>query len=336
MDQGKELIGGYSDDASRLCQSGLPAIVFGDHTRCFKFVDFPFCMGADGVKVLRPKEDAHVKYLYYYLRQLPLTNGGYDRHFKYLKRAEVLLPPVPDQRRIAAILDQAEALRAKRRAALGLLDGLAQAVFLEMFGDPELNPKAWPRTALATLVREGDRINYGVVQPGDHLDEGIPLVRVGDLADGRVNSSGLKRIAPAIEADYKRSRLHGDEILVSCVGSIGVVALADDSVKGFNIARAVARIPLAESTNRLFLAAYLNTDFAQHYFTSELRTVAQPTLNIKQLCETMVFLPPLPLQKTFAARIAAIETLKSTHRAHLTQLDALFASLQHRAFRGEL
>src|SRR5713101_6631005 len=70
VDQGKELIAGYVNDESRLCNAVLPVVVFGDHTRCFKFVDFPFCMGADGVKVLRPKVNAEVKYLYHYLRQL--------------------------------------------------------------------------------------------------------------------------------------------------------------------------------------------------------------------------------------------------------------------------
>ena len=116
VDQGKELIAGYVNDEARLCRARLPAIVFGDHTRCVKYVDFPFCMGADGVKVLRPKIDADVKYLYHYFRQLRLTEGGYDRHFKYLKRSSVVLPPLPEQRRIAEILDKADALRVKRRA----------------------------------------------------------------------------------------------------------------------------------------------------------------------------------------------------------------------------
>lgn len=97
VDQGKALVAGYTGDESRLCRAQLPVIVFGDHTRCFKYVDFPFCMGADGVKVLRPKVDADVKYLYHYLRQLRLTEGGYDRHFKYLKRSSIVLPPLAEQ-----------------------------------------------------------------------------------------------------------------------------------------------------------------------------------------------------------------------------------------------
>ena len=336
VDQGKELVSGYVNDRIRLCHSRLPVVVFGDHTRCIKFVDFPFCMGADGIKVLRPKLEADVKYLYHFLRQLRLHDGGYDRHFKYLKRTEVLLPPLAEQRRIAEVLDQAEALRAKRRAALAQLDSLTQAMFLDLFGDPATNPNSFPKKPLASLVREDDTINYGVVQPGDDLAEGVPLVRVGDLIEGKVRHAELKRIAPSIEAAYKRSRLRGDEILVSCVGSIGVVALADESVKGFNIARAVARIPLAETTSRLFMAAYLSTDFVQRYFTNELRTVSQPTLNIKQLSETTVVLPPISLQREFARRVTAVEKLKTAQRASLADLDALFASLQHRAFRGEL
>ena len=84
------------------------------------------------------------------------------------------------------------------------------------------------------------------------------------------------------------------------------------------------------------MAAYLSTDFVQRYFTNELRTVSQPTLNIKQLAETTVVLPPIDLQREFARRATAVEKLKAAQCASLTELDALFACLQHRAFRGEL
>lgn len=253
-----------------------------------------------------------------------------------LRTIPVTIPPLSEQRRIAAILDQADALRAKRREALAQLDSLTQSIFIEMFGDPAKNPKAWSATVLSKLVRDDDSINYGVVQPGDALDEGIPLVRVGDLVDGEFSGTTLKRIDPSIESAYKRSRLRGDEILVSCVGSIGVTVLATPAMKGFNIARAVARIPLAEGVNRIFIASYLRTDAVQNYFKAELRTVAQPTLNIKQLAEVKVFAPPLALQEAFATRIQAVESLKATHRAALAESNALFASLQHCAFTAQL
>lgn len=253
-----------------------------------------------------------------------------------LKSLAIPLPPLSEQQRIAAILDEADALRAKRRVALALFDTLTQSIFLDMFGDPVRNPGNLPCVTLASLVRDNDTINYGVVQPGDDVPDGIPLVRVGDLLAGGVRPTMLKKIAPAIESTYKRSRLRGDEILVSCVGTIGVVALADERIRGYNIARAVARIPASERVDRQYLATYLRTEHVQRYFTAELRTVSQPTLNIKQLSETSVLLPPLNLQKAFAMRVAAVERLKESHFEALDALDALFASLQDRAFRGAL
>jgi type I restriction enzyme S subunit len=244
--------------------------------------------------------------------------------------------PLPEQRRIAALLDQADALRAKRREALAQLDSLAQSVFIEMFGDPALNDRGWPTTRLSELIVIGDTINYGVVQPGDDVEDGVPLVRVGDLTDGKVSHAALKQIDPMIEGAYKRSRLKGDEILVSCVGTIGAVALVTEAEKGFNIARAVARIRLSDVANKLFIAAQLGTTSVQRYFTQELRTVSQPTLNIKQLSETKLITPPKLLQDDFAARVTALETIKSASHNASNELDNLFASLQHRAFQGEL
>ena len=123
------------------------------------------------------------------------------------------VPPLEEQKRIAEVLDRAEALRARRRAALALLDELTQSIFLDMFGDPTVNHHEYPDRQLSELIREEDRLNYGVVQPGDHVDDGVPLVRVGDLQGGRVSHSELKRVSPSVEDSYKRSRLKGDEIL---------------------------------------------------------------------------------------------------------------------------
>jgi type I restriction enzyme, S subunit len=229
-------------------------------------------------KVIRPSARVAPSYLANYFKTpvyrrtiSSLAAGANINNLRseHLNNLEIPLPPLPEQKRIAEILDHADALRAKRRAALAELDTLSQSLFLDMFGDPVTNPKGWPMKPLACLIRDGDRINYGVVQPGNDTEDGVPLIRVGDLIDGAVGHMHLKRISPSIEAAYSRSRLRGDEILVSCVGSIGVVALANESVEGFNIARAVARIPLAETTDRIFLAAYLGTSFVQERWRGE-------------------------------------------------------------------
>lgn len=246
------------------------------------------------------------------------------------------LPPLPEQRRIAAILDKADALRTKRREALAQLDRLAQSIFVEMFGDPATNPKGWDVVELQELVIDGDNINYGVIQPGDDLEEGVPLIRVGDMVSGTIHHDALKRISPSIEADYKRSRLVGDELLLSCVGSIGAVALVTEREQGFNIARAVARIRPRRDVSRDFLATQLSLPSIQAYFRQELRTVSQPTLNIKQISETKVLRPPEGTQRYFSERISVFKRLRQSHCTANEALNDAFVALQHRAFRGEL
>lgn len=315
---------------------GKAASVINDYEGAFG----AFC------KVLRPlKSQVDPRYFAHFFKTADyrrtvsnLAAGANINNLKneHLDELLIPLPSLSEQRRIAAILDQADTLRAKRREALAQLDSLTQSIFMEMFGDPETNPMRWPERVLSELVRTDDSINYGVVQPGEDHPGGVPLIRVGDLVNGHFELSTLKTISPIIEAAYKRSRLRGDEVLVSCVGSIGVVVLATTAMTGFNIARAVARIPASESIDRIYLANYLRTAYVQRYFASELRIVSQPTLNIKQIAQTQVLSPPLIHQQAFATRIQAVEALKTQHRAALTELDALFASLQHRAFQGEL
>jgi type I restriction enzyme, S subunit len=150
---------------------------------------------------------------------------------------EIPLPPLDEQRRIATILDQADDLRRKRREALERLKHFPSAALDELLDAGGTATEF----RLDELIRLGDRINYGVVQPGPEVEQGIPLIRVENVVD---EECALKRISPRIEAQYSRSRLRGDEILIACVGSIGAVTLAQSDQKDFNIARAVARIPI--------------------------------------------------------------------------------------------
>ena len=247
----------------------------------------------------------------------------------------VWLPPLPEQRRIATILDQADDLRSKGRHALTLLDELADSIFIEMFGGAVERGEI-SNLRLDELTDADDRINYGVVQPGDGVAEGVPLIRVGDMRFGGVNDANLKRISTEIEKSYVRSRIRGTEILVSCVGSIGEVSIVRANHIGHNVARAVARVPLSSPEHRTYVAAALRSSTVQAYFVNEARTVSQPTLNIKQLAATPIPWPMKTDLATFHRRVSELEAVQNANREQAAQLDELFSSLQHRAFRGEL
>lgn len=255
---------------------------------------------------------------------------------KILKSLPVPVPPLPEQQRLVSLLDQADALRKLRTQADRRIGELIPAVFHEMFGVPFTNHVAYPVKKLRELVREDDKINYGVVQPGDEVTDGIPIVRAGDFSGMSINRQYLKRISAAVENSYSRSRLRGDELLITCVGSIGNVALADPALAGFNIVRAVARVPLRDEVDRVFVANQLMTPELQNFFRQETRTVAQPTLNIGQIEETPIILPPLALQKKFAQRVTEFRELETEQAKSRKRIDDLFQSMLHGAFSGEL
>ncbi|MBM3552615.1 MAG: restriction endonuclease subunit S [Alphaproteobacteria bacterium] len=256
--------------------------------------------------------------------------------FRDLCAIPIPVPPLAEQKRIIKLLDEADALRKLRAATDRRAADLIPALFHEMFGVPLANSLPYPVKKMGDLVRQSDKINYGVVQPGDEVPDGIPIIRAGDFNGMSIDRQHLKRISPELEKNYSRSRLRGDEILISCVGSIGYVALADSSLAGFNIVRAVARVPLREEIDRVFVANQLMTPELQNFFRQETRTVAQPTLNIRQIEETPIILPPLALQKEFAQRVGEIRELEAGQVASRQRLDDLFQSMLHRAFAGEL
>lgn len=143
IDQGQNDIAGYTDRVEGL-YTDVPAIIFGDHTRIIKYIDVPFFLGADGVKLLKCKDNnANYKYLYYALRSVKIPNTGYNRHFKWLKEVFIKYPDKPEQEKIAEILDKTQELIVNRKQQLKVLDDLIKSRFVEMFGDPIINNKQW-------------------------------------------------------------------------------------------------------------------------------------------------------------------------------------------------
>lgn len=249
---------------------------------------------------------------------------------------EIKYPPLEEQRRIASILDQADELRQKRQQAIEKLDQLLQATFIDMFGDPEKNPKKWNKVVLGDICDPKDRVNYGVVQPGNEFEGGVPLIRVGDIDGGILSFHSIKRIDPEIEKDYSRSRIKGNEVLVSCVGSIGTIAKVPNKAIGFNIARAITRVPLQDKRIINFVAECLKTEAIQNYFKKNTRTVSQPTLNVSFVKETEIIFPNEEKILDFCKIVDRVEFEKELLQKALIMQESLFQSLQNQAFNGTL
>lgn len=128
IDQGQSLIAAWTDDRTGLITNNLPVIVFGDHTRAFKYVDFPFVRGADGTQILKPRHEIHPLFFYYACRALDLPSRGYNRHFKALKEKEIQLPSFDSQIKIAAALKLIDDARLVQSERLAVLDGISDAL----------------------------------------------------------------------------------------------------------------------------------------------------------------------------------------------------------------
>ena len=168
IDQGQDIIAGYCDDESKLIDFDLPLVIFGDHTRCFKYLDFPFILGADGTKVLAPNRELFDPRFYFFaLLSLELPSRGYNRHFKLLKEKRIPRPPLPEQKKIAHILSTVQkAIEEQERIILTtteLKKALMQKLFTEgLRGEPQketeigLVPESWEMVPLGSIAKIGN------------------------------------------------------------------------------------------------------------------------------------------------------------------------------------
>ncbi|MCF3140513.1 restriction endonuclease subunit S [Paenarthrobacter sp. AR 02] len=246
---------------------------------------------------------------------------------------EVPYPPVREQRRIAAILDKADELRANRRQTIAHLDTLTQSIFHSMFEETQHQRSS---VELADVVAPGTIVTYGIVQAGEEFSGGIPYIRTGDLSDGRIAAEKLRRTDPAIAAKFERSRVSAGDIVMSIRATVGTVALVPPALDGANLTQGTARIAPGPDVISSYLLEYLRAEPSQRWIQRSVKGATFKEITLDRLRRLPVTVPPLELQQTFATRVAAVERLKETHRKHLAELDALFASLQSRAFKGEL
>jgi len=255
---------------------------------------------------------------------------------KTIRDIEIPLPPVAEQKRIAGILDQADALRALRRAALAKLDTLPQAIFADMFGDPVTNPKGWPRVRCADLC---DRLTVGiVVKPASYYAEhGVPILRSLNVGPGFIRLDELVYADPEDNSPaLLKAQLKTCDIVLVRSGQPGTAAIIPQSLSGAFAVDILIATPRLNLVQPAFLCQFFNSAGGRRLVLSEQRGQVQKHLNVGSLNEAQIPLPPLALQEEFARRVAAVEQLRSAHRDALTKLDELFAALQHRAFRGEL
>ncbi|MBO1054334.1 MAG: restriction endonuclease subunit S [Dolichospermum sp. DET73] len=252
-----------------------------------------------------------------------------------LENVKIPLPPLPEQKRIAAILEKCDRLRRTRRYSLQLSETFLQSVFLEMFGDPVTNPMGWNELTIEDI---STKITDGEHTTPQRTDHGIKLLSARNIQNGYIDfTTGLDYIS---ESEYQRIKKRCNpelgDILMSCSGSIGRVTTVD-IVEPFSMVRSVALIkPNHSKIITKYFEHYLRTNHSQYLINQNAHQSSQANIFTGQIKELPVPLPPLPLQEKFAQIVQKHDRFRTQQREAQRQAEHLFQTLLHRAFRGEL
>ncbi len=248
--------------------------------------------------------------------------------------SRIPLPSLAEQQRIANFLDQAEALRAKRRATHAQHDSHTQSILHDLFGPSGTQRSRCVTGALESLCRS---INDGVHKKPHYVESGVPFVTVKNMTSGELDLTRTKFISEDDHRGFtKRTKPERGDVLVSKDGTIGVPCPISTDAE-FSIFVSVALLkPKFELIDQSFLVAQFQSDWVQRQIRAESKGIAIRHLHLEDFKRLLFIVPPIELQHEFARRVRSVEKLKTAQGASMAELDALFAALQHRAFRGEL
>ncbi|MCI6580574.1 MAG: restriction endonuclease subunit S [Oscillospiraceae bacterium] len=340
IDQGQSEIAGYTDLENGLF-SDVPAIIFGDHTRVIKYIDEPFFIGADGVKVLKSKlENANYKYLFYALKNAKIPNTGYNRHFKWLKETKINYPDNEKQAEIVSILDKLQSIINHRQKQLEKLDELIKARFVEMFGEPIDNPMGWKvkkLSEISTLITNGNTPKGG---SENYVDSGILFLRSQNVWRNRIDLEDVAYIDDKTHNKMKKSSVCYNDILITKTGrintensSLGRAALYKGEDNSANINGHVYLVRLNNTVDPKFVVTILTGEAYRKYIRKVcVGGIDKRQINLDQVEDFPIIMPPIEKQKEFADFAEQVDKSKVVIQKHLEKAQLLFDSLMQEYF----
>lgn len=251
----------------------------------------------------------------------------------YLRTLKIPLPPLAEQKRIAAILDQADRLRRQRQAALDRLSQLGQSIFYDMFGEWNNTSDKWE------MVELGDKLDF--LTSGSrgwakyYSDTGAKFIRIQNVKPGHFDSSDLAYVNAPISAEAKRTKVQPGDVLMSITADLGRAAVVPDDLGLAHINQHLV-ILRSKSFNPHFLAHALTTPFSQRNIERKNNGGTKAGLNFSDVRTLKIIYPPKKQQDKFANRLSTYEQFGIKFKKSLDFSNTLFSSLQQRAFRGEL
>lgn len=339
VDQGQSLIAGYTNDKSKIFNHDK-VIIFGDHTRIVKYIDFEFAVGADGTQILGVKQNINLKFAYYQLLNKKIPDTGYNRHFKYVKAEDYyILPTLEEQQEIVDVLDAASEIIRLRTACIESAQSLIPALFQEMFGDPINNTKNYPCESLKKLC---SKIGSGATPRGgkeSYLKEGISFVRSMNVHDGIFQYKDLAFINDEQAKLLDNVELQESDVLINITGaSVARTCIVPKEILPARVNQHVSILRCTGRLNPYFLNVllYFQTTKQKLLDLANSKGATREAITKQQLELFKIILPPIEQQELFAEKVQEIEAYIKTQHEELENAKTMFQSLLHHSFTGEL
>jgi type I restriction enzyme S subunit len=327
---GKSFLLGYTNEKEGVFED-VPTIIFDDFTTAFKYVDFPFKVKSSAMKMLKVKSKEYdIKFLYYLMLSLNFEADEHKRHWISIYSQQLVpLPPLGQQKKIASILDAADAYRQKTKALISKYDELTQSLFLDMFGDPVKNEKGWEKVA---TIKYCDSIVPGRDKPKSFTGE-TPWITTADLKHlGKSRKSRTNLGLNSDEITEVRAKIiPKGSVIMTCVGDLGVVSINENDIV---MNQQLHAFICHQKLNNMFLM--YNLSYQKPYMYKMASSTTVPYMNKTVANNTPTIVPPIELQNQFAERVQAIEQQKAQAQESLEKAEELFNSLLQKAFKGEL
>lgn len=342
IDQSKELIGGYSDDMTKKIICNLPVIVFGDHTKAVKLILFPFGAGADGIKVLEPKEGINPKYLYYGTQYLTyrIEDKGYARHYQYIEKKDLPVPDLPQQERIVARIEE---LFSQMDSGVETLKKTKQQ--LAVYRQAVLNEAFEPYHEYVSLKQISERIFDGPfgsnLKTEDYVDCGIRVVRLENIKNTWFDDSKQSFVKREKYETIQNHTVFPSDLIMSTFISESIKICQLPKYIRFAVNKAdCVGIRLKADINPRFILFYLASKEAYNALVHQVHGATRPRVNTKQIKTMQVpFSDSQSQNETVAeieSRLSVCESIEQTVEAALQQSEAMRQSILKQAFEGKL
>lgn len=372
VDQGKDLISGYWDNEEDTFSSDLPVILFGDHTRVIKYVDFKFVCGADGVKIICPNKDKiDIRFFYYALNYVEIPNRGYNRHFNLLKEISIPLPPLSEQKAIAEVLQAIQEAKERTEAVIKATRELKKSMMKQLFtygvhrvnelrvdrvnGVEELGvhrvsgvegvgelketeigliPKHWQVVRLGEVC---EKPQYGYTTSSIDKTTDTRILRITDIQDGNVDWNKVP-YCEISDKDLVKYILKEKDILIARIGATtGKTFLVKDCPKSIFASYLIRiRTKSAELLNPDFLYFFTNSKAYWDQINSDKGGRLKQGINIPNIINLLIPLPPLSEQKAIAEILQAIDDKIQKEEAKKQAIEKLFKTMLSNLMSGKL